>query len=158
MVPGLASITSGDFSKGSTNLIIATFYIVIGMSLLAMCFELIQDQIVNKVKHISQLLGIHSEEEEKNNNDEDKTDDVIDDANKEKKEIPKSALTMYDENLDVQEFENNNYMSYQASTSSASSNKSDMINTETEYPKTTKLWVKSAISIKKERKSSESKC
>ena len=134
------------------------------MALLAMCFELIQDQIVNKVKHISQLLGIHTEEDEKKDNEDDI--EVIEDKDKEEEEqkqnqvVPKSAIISYDENLEVEDVENNqnDYMRYEP-TASASSNKSQIFKTEREHINTTKLMVKSAITKKDHsRKNSESNC
>jgi hypothetical protein len=162
----MASISSGDFSKGSRNLIIATFYIVIGMALLAMCFELIQDQIVNKVKHLSQLLGIHTEEDEqekKENEDKDEVEVINDNEKNENQVVPKSALSTYDENLEIHDVENNqnDYIGYELTTKSALSKKSQIFETETEHTNPTKLLVRSASTKKersKERNNSESKC
>ncbi|CAF5181223.1 unnamed protein product, partial [Rotaria magnacalcarata] len=71
----LSTIGFGDFAPGQiTNesnvgekLVIGTIYALFGMAILAMCFDLMQEEIVAKVHWIGRKLGIiESKDENKN--------------------------------------------------------------------------------------------
>jgi hypothetical protein len=72
MVSGITYLQNNkDIDTCNRNIMISIIYFVVGIALLAMMFDLIQDQILGKVKRISELLGIHSEEESAEKNEED---------------------------------------------------------------------------------------
>lgn len=64
MVPGLSKLQSSSPEIGGRNLLIATIYIFFGMAILGMCFELMQDELVEKVSLIAKKLGLSQEEPE----------------------------------------------------------------------------------------------
>jgi hypothetical protein len=64
IVPGINYIKKGDISTAGRNLFIAIAYIFLGMAILAMCYDLMQEQMVEKVKAIALRLGIISETDE----------------------------------------------------------------------------------------------
>lgn len=53
----------GDESKGSRNLLIATVYIIFGIAILGMCFQLMQDEFIGRLSLIAQKIGAGSSEE-----------------------------------------------------------------------------------------------
>lgn len=57
MVPG-AAVVSG--SEGRTTLIICAFYLLFGMALLAMSFNLVQEEVAKSIKNIGRKIGIIS--------------------------------------------------------------------------------------------------
>lgn len=58
-LPGKNAISENDTSKSQRNLILCTFYIFIGMSILAMCFDLIQKSWWKNFKWISNKIGMN---------------------------------------------------------------------------------------------------
>jgi hypothetical protein len=63
-VPGIAELKRGDEGLAGRNLLIAACYIIIGMAILAMCFDLIQEQLLGKIRLIGNKLGLRQDEPE----------------------------------------------------------------------------------------------
>ncbi|CAG2163016.1 unnamed protein product [Oppiella nova] len=70
LVPG-ASVVGSDSSQ--EKLVICSLYLLAGMALLAMCFNLMQEEVIHKVRSCGQRLGIISE-----NRDEEEYGDEFD--------------------------------------------------------------------------------
>ena len=64
MVPGINQLLAGDKSTGGRNLLIAFIYIFIGMAILAMCFDLMQHELVEKFVFIAKKLGLVEKDKE----------------------------------------------------------------------------------------------
>lgn len=62
--PGTTDMGNGHLLKASRNLLIGTIFLVIGMSILGMCFSLMADGLVDNFKLMFERLGIMKEEEE----------------------------------------------------------------------------------------------
>lgn len=58
MVPGAAVVTEG--TEGRTTLIICAFYLLFGMALLAMSFNLVQEEVTKSIKNVGRKIGIIS--------------------------------------------------------------------------------------------------
>ena len=53
-VPG----TSNDSWKSQEKLVTCALYLVFGLALIAMCFDLMQEEAKNKFRHIGEKLGL----------------------------------------------------------------------------------------------------
>ena len=60
-VPG----TSHDSWASQEKLILCTMYLLFGLALIAMCFDLMQEEVRNKSRYIGEKLGLISKEPEK---------------------------------------------------------------------------------------------
>lgn len=59
MVPGAAVVSGTD--EGRTTLIICALYLLFGMALLAMTFNLVKEEVAKSVRHIGMKIGIISD-------------------------------------------------------------------------------------------------
>jgi hypothetical protein len=64
LVPGINQLLASDKATGGRNLLIAFVYIFIGMAILAMCFDLMQHELVEKFVFIAKKLGITEKDKE----------------------------------------------------------------------------------------------
>jgi hypothetical protein len=105
-VPGTSEIADGETSKGARNLVIAMIYIFFGMANLVMCYDLMEEQLTEKLKMIAIQLGIIKEPEE---------EEVKKDEEKQNKELPPpSPIPEEQEPQDYEEdHESGKYNSYQ---------------------------------------------
>lgn len=73
----LATIGFGDYVPGTNQsdsyrapkLILGAIYVLIGMSILAMCFDLMQEEIITKFTWLGKKMGIIDQEDEEENED-----------------------------------------------------------------------------------------
>ncbi|RNA07550.1 T family of potassium channels 18-like [Brachionus plicatilis] len=63
-VPGIGKVLSGNEAEGGRNLLIASIYIYVGLAILGMCFQLIQDQISEKFGAIAEKLSCFKKKED----------------------------------------------------------------------------------------------
>ncbi|XP_013790642.1 potassium channel subfamily K member 18-like, partial [Limulus polyphemus] len=63
LVPG-HSVASGQASQ--EKLIICSLYLLIGMALIAMCFNLMQEEVIHKIRNCGRKIGIIKETDEEN--------------------------------------------------------------------------------------------
>ncbi|CAF0790763.1 unnamed protein product [Brachionus calyciflorus] len=80
-VPGIKLVLDGKEAEGGTNLIIASIYIYFGLAILGMCFQLMQDEVVEKIHLIMEKLGF-SKKGEKKSKVEFITDNKLDESEK----------------------------------------------------------------------------
>lgn len=62
--PGTTDMGAGNKLKASRNLLIGTVWLVIGMSIMGMCFSLMADGLVDNFKLLFERLGLAEKEEE----------------------------------------------------------------------------------------------
>ncbi|CAH8510765.1 unnamed protein product [Schistosoma turkestanicum] len=76
LVPG-----NGRFNdpKTTTELVVGGLYLLVGLSLLSMCLNLMKDEIIAKVHYICTCIGLKSKKTNNNNNEDD--DDNVNVAN-----------------------------------------------------------------------------
>jgi potassium channel subfamily K protein len=75
----LATIGFGDYVPGQNQadsyrapkLILGAIYVLIGMSILAMCFDLMQEEIITKFTWLGKKMGIIDQEDDEENEDSD---------------------------------------------------------------------------------------
>lgn len=60
---------SGNEAEGGKSLLIASIYIYIGLAILGMCFQLIQDQISEKFGAIGEQLNFCKKKEDENHDE-----------------------------------------------------------------------------------------
>nr|XP_027203323.1 two pore potassium channel protein sup-9-like [Dermatophagoides pteronyssinus] len=61
LVPGASVV---DSSGSQEKLVICSLYLLAGMALLAMCFNLMQEEVIHKVKQLGRRLGIVSDNDD----------------------------------------------------------------------------------------------
>ena len=113
----LSTIGFGDYVPGqnmndpnrNTNLIIGAIYIFFGLAILAMCFDLMQEEIIAKFTWVGSKIGMVKKDEDDLDDDDDndvlneKKQDLINSSNllqpqqqqQEKKEIANTNLSYY---------------------------------------------------------------
>ncbi|XP_074598656.1 potassium channel subfamily K member 18-like isoform X2 [Brevipalpus obovatus] len=82
---GLGDMVPGEKSLESKNMILCALYILIGLALIAMCFNLMQEGVIHKVKTLGKLIGIiksRGDEDE----DEEEEDEMDGDEDEEEEE------------------------------------------------------------------------
>ena len=78
-MPGLSKLASGtETGIGGRNLLIASIYIFFGMAILAMCFDLIQEGLIQKFTLIGEKTGIIKKEEEQEEEEQKIREEVFD--------------------------------------------------------------------------------
>lgn len=80
LVPG-AAVVAGE-GGSQERLIICSLYLLTGLALIAMCFNLMQEEVIHRIRRIGQNLGIIKDPEldaDESDDDEDEEDDDIDD-------------------------------------------------------------------------------
>jgi len=60
-VPGTTSRKTGDENGGNEMTVLCALYLVFGLALIAMCFDLIQEEAKNKFRRLGRRLGILTE-------------------------------------------------------------------------------------------------
>ncbi|OON23042.1 hypothetical protein X801_01046 [Opisthorchis viverrini] len=55
---GLRKSTKMDSEDAKEKLVVITLYVAIGLSVFAMCFKLMQEEVVDKVKWFASKVGI----------------------------------------------------------------------------------------------------
>jgi hypothetical protein len=108
LVPGINQLLVGDKSTGGKNLLIAFIYIFIGMAILAMCFDLMQHELVEKFVFIAKKLGLAEKDKEELIHEQEK--ELEKQKQKEaiqkfKEEKPKVNLYNHDEEIVKKAFE-----------------------------------------------------
>jgi len=73
LVPGSA-VASGEGTTHHRRLIICSLYLLVGLALIAMCFNLMQEEVIHKVRNIGRNLGIIRDREFEEESDEDDED------------------------------------------------------------------------------------
>lgn len=63
LVPGIDKVLNGDETEGGKNLVITSIYVYVGLAILGMCFQLIQDQMTVKFGLIIKKLNCCKREE-----------------------------------------------------------------------------------------------
>ena len=56
-MPGITALKNGDKSTASRNLLIAGIYLFFGIAILAMCFDLLQEELIIKFSNMKQLFA-----------------------------------------------------------------------------------------------------
>ena len=56
-MPGITALKNGNKSIASRNLLIAGIYLFFGIAILAMCFDLLQEELIIKFSNMKQLFA-----------------------------------------------------------------------------------------------------
>lgn len=63
-MPG-RSLKSAGTEEGHAQLIVCVFYLVLGLAIIAMSFNLVQEEVAAKVKDFARHIGIIKEDEDR---------------------------------------------------------------------------------------------
>ena len=109
---GFGDLVPGENSLNSKRMIFCSFYILMGLALIAMCFKLMQDGVIHKIKVLARLIGISKpkdiiddEDEDESNEDrdeEEQEEEEDDDDDEMKKELDQNVneIEVEDEQID----------------------------------------------------------
>ena len=114
----LSTIGFGDYVPGqnmndptrNTNLIIGAIYIFFGLAILAMCFDLMQEEIIAKFTWVGSKIGMVKKDED----DLDDDDDDNDDLNEKKQDLINSSNLLQQQQQENKEIANTNLSYYQS--------------------------------------------
>ncbi len=128
----LSTIGFGDYVPGqnmndpnrNTNLIIGAIYIFFGLAILAMCFDLMQEEIIAKFTWVGSKIGMVKKDEDDLDDDDDNQND---DLNEKKQDLINNS-NLLQKQLENKEIANTN-LSYFQSKYSTTSN--DQYNNDT---------------------------
>lgn len=94
LVPG-AAVVAGE-GGSQERLIICSLYLLTGLALIAMCFNLMQEEVIHKIRRIGQNLGIIKDpdleaEDSDEDEDEEEDEDADDDENSDNNQLDPAA-------------------------------------------------------------------